>query len=557
MNGFSSRRLEARRWMAWTSVGVAVALAFGCAAQGAGEESSGGIDQSIVFGDDHRVEFGALTDPRLVGWANATATLVSDGGIGCSATSCTLATTPFTHGDVGGRFLPLCPDERFLNQSAGGGCTAFLVGPDLVATAGHCLETQAACDVTNVAFGFTADANGTNARTTLPRGDVYACVDLVAQVFDGGTTGDDWALFRTDRAVTGRTPLDVRRVGTVANDAALVSMGHIHSLPLKVTTSGAVRENFPSTPKFQTNLDASPGNSGSPVIDVQSGLVEGIVTSGPTPDFTAVVRNGVECATARVCSDTTGCQVGPFPGWTDVTRIAGVVAALEGRSCQDDVLNGQETDVDCGGPECVACQLGQSCGLDRDCPFGAVCENSVCVEGPECVVPADCLDPVAPSCIVASCVDNACNLDFGACECRTNAECDDGRACTQDICFGRTLSCIHIESNCQSECTEATAVDLGSSGNVTVVRNDGCVRVRDAYPFWWGAERRMALQTNASGTYPVPFIWTNTCAGSSGSGEFTGDWQKQLLNPTNAACATLIDLRGSGGGNVSLWYFAE
>jgi hypothetical protein len=158
---------------------------------------------------------------------------------------------------------------------------------------------------------------------------------------------------------------------------------------------------------------------------------------------------------------------------------------------------------------------------------------------------------------VASCIANECNLDFGACECTTNAECDDGRACTQDLCFARTLSCIHIESNCAPACNEQTAVDLGSPGNATLVRNDGCVRVRDSYPAWWGSQRRMMLQTNAAGTYPVPFTWTNTCAGSSGSGTFTGNWQKQFLNPTSAACATLIDLQGNGSGNVSLWYFGE
>jgi hypothetical protein len=67
----------------------------------------------------------------------------------------------------------------------------------------------------------------------------------------------------------------------------------------------------------------------------------------------------------------------------------------------------------------------------------------------------------------------------------------------------------------------------------------------------------MMLQTNAPGTYPVPFTWTNSCAGSSGTGTFTGNWQKQFLNPTNAACATLIDLQGSGSGGASLWYFGE
>lgn len=59
------------------------------------------------------------------------------------------------------------------------------------------------------------------------------------------------------------------------------------------------------------------------------------------------------------------------------------------------------------------------------------------------------------------------------------------------------------------------------------------------------------------GSYPVPFTWTNGCASAGGSGAFSGNWQKQYLNPTSAACAMVIDLQGSGSGSVSLWYFAE
>lgn len=105
-------------------------------------------------------------------------------------------------------------------------------------------------------------------------------------------------------------------------------------------------------------------------------------------------------------------------------------------------------------------------------------------------------------------------------------------------------------------CTEAIAVDLGAPANAVTVPNNGCVRVRDAYPFWWGT-RNMRLQSGSPGSYPVPFTWSNSCAGSQGSGTFTGNWQTVILGLTNSACATVIDLQGSGAGNVTLRYFAE
>lgn len=337
-----------------------------CASGGDGAELVTDVNQRIVFGADDRVDYGAVTDTSLLSWANATAALVPDGSLSCSAGACALSSTPYTSGEVAsGASLGLCPGERFAGQPRAAHCTAFLVGPDLVATAGHCVETQEQCEATNVVFGFTAAANGGNAATTVPASQVYGCVDLVAQTFSGGPTGDDWALFRVNRVVSGRSPLGVRRSGSVADSAALVTIGHPLRLPLKIATNGAVRANELTLPKFGTNLDASPGNSGSPVIDRATGLVEGILSSGPTTDWEAVVRNGVECATARRCDDVAGCGGGPFPEWTDATRIGGVVAALEGRSCHDDVLNGEETDVDCGGPDCEACALGQGCEADR------------------------------------------------------------------------------------------------------------------------------------------------------------------------------------------------
>jgi hypothetical protein len=66
----------------------------------------------------------------------------------------------------------------------------------------------------------------------------------------------------------------------------------------------------------------------------------------------------------------------------------------------------------------------------------------------------------------------------------------------------------------------------------------------------------MRLETAAGGTYPVPFTWSNTCSGSSGSGTFTANWQSKNLVTTNKNCATLIDLKGTGSGNVTLRYWA-
>lgn len=109
-------------------------------------------------------------------------------------------------------------------------------------------------------------------------------------------------------------------------------------------------------------------------------------------------------------------------------------------------------------------------------------------------------------------------------------------------------------NNQQPGCTEDTAIDLGSHGNATTVATDACVMVRDQYPSWWG-ERTMQLQTGAGGSYDVPFSWSSSCTGGSGSGVFTGQWQSQFFGPTNSSCATLLSLHGEGSGTVTLRYY--
>ncbi|MFO0758164.1 MAG: SUMF1/EgtB/PvdO family nonheme iron enzyme [Byssovorax sp.] len=50
-------------------------------------------------------------------------------------------------------------------------------------------------------------------------------------------------------------------------------------------------------------------------------------------------------------------------------------------SCSDGVLNGSETDIDCGGADCPHCPLNKHCIMDADCATSSCNEsgNSVCV----------------------------------------------------------------------------------------------------------------------------------------------------------------------------------
>jgi len=73
------------------------------------------------------------------------------------------------------------------------------------------------------------------------------------------------------------------------------------------------------------------------------------------------------CAVGQQCGAGADCS-------TQVCALGTCAAA----ACDDGVENGAETDVDCGGPACGGCGLGLGCGQDDDCGSG-ICGPGLCV----------------------------------------------------------------------------------------------------------------------------------------------------------------------------------
>ena len=58
----------------------------------------------------------------------------------------------------------------------------------------------------------------------------------------------------------------------------------------------------------------------------------------------------------------------PSPGPTPTPIPAPTIV-----TCTNDFIDGNETDIDCGGPFCTPCALGKNCSIDRDCFGGGIC----------------------------------------------------------------------------------------------------------------------------------------------------------------------------------------
>ena len=233
----------------------------------------------VIAGSDDRKDFFALKgdDPqealqrKLV---DSTVILTGRDELAKQADgSFMLEVDPFRVGD-----LPPCKGERFGNQNIGGWCSGFMVGSDIIVTAGHCGETEADIRNTAYVFGFRVDRPSDTGPTNFSADQVYFGKELIAH--DRSPTGD-FAIVRVDRKITapGAVALKVRDSGAIGVGRNIGVIGYPSGLPVKIAFGAATVVMKEDDPWLFANLDTYGGNSGSAVFN-KEGLVEGILVQG-------------------------------------------------------------------------------------------------------------------------------------------------------------------------------------------------------------------------------------------------------------------------------------
>lgn len=228
-------------------------------------------NNKAIYGADSRIEVVQSKNPLHHKLANSVAAMVKKTkikSIGNGVSSLSSETLE----DV----LDICSSARFAKQQAASDCTGFLVAPNLIATAGHCIAKDQ-CKNFNWVFDYKlSDAKKTQVGS-VKNSNIYSCKRVVDHEFSRFSIGSpDWAVIELDRPVINRAPLKLSTHTPDVSSSVFV-IGTPGGIPLKVA-NGKVRNNFGDY--FSTNLDTFGGNSGSPVFDTRTGSVAGILVRG-------------------------------------------------------------------------------------------------------------------------------------------------------------------------------------------------------------------------------------------------------------------------------------
>ncbi len=261
-----------------------------------------GVDSNkIIYGEDHRQDLNGDVPAEWVEWSKATAAMVQ---------SKDLVKVPgedyYSFGDDK-LSDNVCADERFADQPSLAFCSGFLVGKNLLLTAGHCITKETDC-TEKYKWVFDYSVNETTGELNkIVDENIYSCKKIVSREL--GTVDNillrkglkvslkaltnkmaskklDYALVELTRNAEGRTPLKFRKkarsgifgLNRLREGDKLVMIGHPSGLPTKIADGAEVIAKTGGY--FHANLDAFGGNSGSAVINEESGEVEGILVRG-------------------------------------------------------------------------------------------------------------------------------------------------------------------------------------------------------------------------------------------------------------------------------------
>jgi len=193
-------------------------------------------------------------------------------------------------------------------------------------------------------------------------------------------------------------------------------------------------------------------------------------------------------------------------------------------SCSDQVRNGYETGVDCGGA-CKACDSGGACKLDADCD-SLHCEMEVCVD-------ADCKDHISngqetdvdcggedcPPCDPSS----RCNEDG---DCKSHL-CSTGHICIEETCSDGIRNQGESDTDCGgpncSGCGAGKTCNTASDCAENICRSSLCIPTKPTGdPLSRAGWHMSSSESTTESGLTRPFDGDESTCWSSGKAQYAG-----------------------------------
>lgn len=220
---------------------------------------------AAIVGEDNRLSYDQLSrfDPKTL--AEATATQLS----GKYLKEVDKDNFSYPTGQIHNQ----CPGEKFPEVRTLGGCSGFLIAPDVLVTAGHCRDYSQS-DCSDDVWLFRHYSSPPEKQILLKKENLYRCQKVLDFKHDQMA---DYAVIQLDRPVFQAHTLKIDPRDQVEIHDPVAILGYPLGLPFTYTPGGRVltkNEMF-----LQADLDAFKNNSGSAVVNLRTGYVEGILTN--------------------------------------------------------------------------------------------------------------------------------------------------------------------------------------------------------------------------------------------------------------------------------------
>jgi Ca2+-binding EF-hand superfamily protein len=165
---------------------------------------------------------------------------------------------------------------------------------------------------------------------------------------------------------------------------------------------------------------------------------------------------GQNCAKGFDCR-TTSCKGGKCKSTTPLAL------------CTDGIMGGQETDLDCGGPTCTS--VGRTCNETKQCRTGSDCTSGICgpgLRGSKSTVCASCLNKIVDGSETdTDCGGKSCKACGDGASCLKHNDCTSGSCYVNSItrsmrcvsCFNKVKDGQETDVDCGGKCISKCQID--------------------------------------------------------------------------------------------------